>query len=58
MLISNKIQTTGRWQTKPTQKFAGKENKHAEVEGQARKAESFCHSVLFTLPTWLELLMF
>lgn len=46
----------GSRQPKPTQEFTGKENKHARVEGQARKA--VCQTVLFTRPTWLELLMF
>lgn len=33
-------------------------DKHAGVEGQAKKTASICQTVLFTLPTWLELLMF
>lgn len=36
--------------------FTGQENKHAGVEGQGKKA--YHCVVLFTLPTWGELLMF
>lgn len=39
-------------------KFAGKENKHAGVEGQAWKAAIFYQMGLFKLPAWSELLMF
>lgn len=39
-------------------KFTGKENKHAGVKGQARKAAIVYQMGLFKLPAWSELLMF